>query len=57
MYLARGLHKGTQDLDADEFLNVYTVPLRDLVNDVMNGKISDAKTQVAILKAARILEI
>jgi len=57
MYLARGLHKGKQDLDADEFLNVYTVPLKNLVNDVMNGKISDAKTQVAILKAARILEI
>ena len=57
MYLARGLHKGKQDLDADEFLNVYTIPLKDLVNDVMSGRISDAKTQVCILKAARILNI
>lgn len=57
MYLARGLHKGKQDLDADEFLNVYTIPLKDLVDDVMSGKISDAKTQVAVLKAARILDI
>lgn len=57
MYLARGLHKGKQDLDADEFLNVYTIPLKDLVDDVMSGKISDAKTQVAVLKAARILSI
>ena len=57
MYLARGLHKGKQDLDTDEFLNVYTVPLKDLVDDVMDGKISDAKTQVCILKAARILGI
>ena len=57
MYLARGLHKGEQDLDADEFLNVCTVPLKDLVDDVMNGEISDAKTQVAILKAARILGV
>ena len=57
MYLARGLHKGKQDLDADEFLNVYTIPLKDLVDDVMSGKISDAKTQVAVLKAARILNI
>ena len=57
MYLARGLHKGERRLDADEFLDVYTVPLKDLVDDVMAGKISDAKTQVAILKAARILGI
>ena len=57
MYLARGLHKGKQDLDADEFLNVYTIPLKDLVDDVMSGKISDAKTQVSVLKAARILNI
>ena len=57
MYLARGLHKGAQDLDADEFLDVYTVPLKDLVREVMDGRISDAKTQVCILKAARILGI
>ena len=57
MYLARGLHKGEQDLDADEFLDVCTVPLKDLVQDVMDGKISDAKTQVCVLKAARILGI
>ena len=57
MYLARGLHKGEQDLDADEFLDVCTVPLKDLVQDVMDGKISDAKTQVCVLKAARILGV
>ena len=57
MYLARGLHKGERHLDADEFLDVYTVPLKDLVDDVMAGRISDAKTQVCILKAARILGI
>ncbi|MBO7663693.1 MAG: NUDIX hydrolase [Clostridia bacterium] len=55
MYLARGLHQGRQALDEDEFLDVYTVPLQDLVRDVMNGRISDAKTQVAVLKAARML--
>ena len=57
MYMARGLHKGEQDLDADEFLDVYAVPLADLVRDVMEGRISDAKTQVCVLKAARILGI
>ena len=57
MYLARGLHKGERHLDDDEFLDVYAIPLADLVADVMNGTISDAKTQVCILKAARILGI
>ena len=57
MYLASGLHKGERHLDEDEFLDVYSIPLADLVRDVMDGKISDAKTQVCILKAARILGI
>ena len=57
MYMARGLHKGERHLDADEFLDVYTIPLRELVDEVMAGKISDAKTQVCILKAARLLGI
>lgn len=57
MFLAQGLHKGEQDLDDDELLNVKKVPLSDLVDDVMAGKIPDSKTQVAILKAAKILGI
>ena len=57
MYLARSLHKGEQHLDEDEFLDVYAIPLPELVQDVMEGRISDAKTQVCILKAARILGI
>ena len=57
MFMARKLHRGERHLDADEFLDVFTVPLKDLVEDVMSGKISDAKTQTAVLKAARILGI
>ena len=57
MYMARGLHKGARDLDQDEFLDVYAVPLSELVEEVMAGRITDAKTQVAILKAARLLGI
>ncbi len=57
MYMARKLRKGDQHLDADEFLDVCTIPLKDLVEDVMAGRISDAKTQVCILKAARLLGI
>lgn len=56
MFLARGLHQGTQELDDDEFLNISAVPLESLIDDIMSGKISDGKTQTAILKAARYLD-
>ena len=51
LYLAKGLHQGKQKLDADEFLNVMEVPLEELVQDVLNGTITDGKTQAALLKA------
>ncbi len=57
MYMARKLRAGERHLDADEFLDVFTVPLSELVEDVMAGRISDAKTQTAVLKAARLLGV
>lgn len=57
MYLAQELHQGEQKLDNDEFLNVETVPLAELVRQVMDGEIVDIKTQAAILKTARLLGI
>lgn len=57
MYMARGLHFEKQSLDPDEFLDVEKIPLADAVQLVMDGKIRDGKTQIAILKAARILNI
>ncbi len=57
MYLARGLHYGTQQLDEDEFLEIETIPLTELKKMVMRGEIEDAKTQLAILKACTMLEI
>ena len=57
MYMARKLRRGERHLDEDEFLDVCTVPLTELVEDVMAGRISDAKTQTAVLKAARLLGI
>jgi len=57
MYMARKLRAGDRHLDADEFLDVFSVPLSELVEDVMAGRISDAKTQTCILKAARILGV
>ena len=55
MYLAQDLHQGAQELDPDEFLDVEKIPLEDLIEDVMAGRIPDAKTQTALLKVARIL--
>ena len=55
LYLARGLELGQRHLDEDEFLNFEAVPLVALVADVMEGRITDGKTQVAVLKAARML--
>lgn len=55
LYLAKSLHLGQRHLDEDEFLNFEAVPLTELVEDVMEGRITDGKTQVAVLKAARIL--
>ena len=50
MFLARGLSFGERELDEDEFLNVFRLPLRELVEKVLNGEIPDAKTQAAALR-------
>ena len=55
MYLATGLTFESQDLDDDEFLDVEKIRLEDAVEMIMNNELPDAKTQCAILKAARIL--
>ncbi len=56
MYLATGLTFEKQSLDADEFLDVVKVKFEDAVKMVMDGELPDAKTQCAILKAAKLLE-
>lgn len=55
MYLATGLTYKNAHPDEDEFLEVEKVPLSTLVKMVMDGEIQDSKTQVAILKAEKIL--
>lgn len=57
MYMARGLHFDKQSLDPDEFLDVEKIPLADAVQLVMDSRIRDGKTQIAILKTARLLNI
>ena len=56
MYLARGLIKGERDLDPDENINVFTLPLDKAADAVMQGEIPDAKTQLAVLKTAEYLK-
>ncbi|MBP1560284.1 MAG: NUDIX hydrolase [Oscillospiraceae bacterium] len=55
MYLATGLSFENQDLDDDEFLDVLKIKFEDVLKMIMDGEIPDAKTQCAVLKAARIL--
>ena len=55
MYLARGLSRKEQHLDEDEFLDVVTMPFGQLVEQVMDGTITDGKTVSATLKAKVLL--
>ena len=56
MYLARDLEFGSSHTDAGEFLDVLEVPLDEAVQMVMDGKIPDAKTQIALLKTKMIVD-
>lgn len=55
MYYAKGLTFSKQKLDEDEFLEVVKIPFDKAIEMIMNNEIPDAKTQVAILKTARLL--
>ena len=55
MYLARGLKQGACHPDEGEFLERIKVPFDQLVEQVMNNEISDAKTVAAVLKAKVLL--
>lgn len=55
IYYAKGLTKGEQKLDEDEFLDVKHFTLDELLKLVDQNEIKDAKTVVAILKLARFL--
>jgi ADP-ribose pyrophosphatase len=50
MYLAEGLTFGDVSPDEDEFLDVVRIPLKDMVDMILRGDITDAKTQAAVLK-------
>lgn len=56
MYAAKGLKKGAQDLDEDEFLDVSAVPFDEVVDMILENKIPDGKTQAAVLKVKALIE-
>ncbi len=56
LYLARGLRQVPRHPDEDEFLEVCSIPLDTLSEQVMKGEIKDAKTVTAILKTKMLLD-
>ncbi|MBO7196442.1 MAG: NUDIX hydrolase [Clostridia bacterium] len=56
VYMAEGISLGESHLDSGEFLDVEYYTLDELYGMVMSGEITDAKTQIAILKAREILK-
>lgn len=49
LYMATDLHFVGASPDDDEFINVDLVPVNELVDRVLDGKICDSKTMAAIL--------
>ena len=49
--LAKGLSFHSQNLDADEFLDVVKIPFDEALRMVLDNEIKDGKTQIAIMKA------
>jgi ADP-ribose pyrophosphatase len=56
MYIATDLYQGEKHPDEDEFLEIVRIPLSELVEDVLSGRIPDSKTQCAVLKADAYLK-
>lgn len=52
IYLATGLTPGPNNLEADEFLEVLTVPLAEALQMIERGEIDDAKTIIGLLLTA-----
>ncbi len=50
LFLARGLTQSEAHPDDDEFLRVETMPLKTLVDQILQDEIRDGKTQAAVLK-------
>ena len=49
LFIARGLQKGQQKLDAGEFLELLLIDLPEAIQMIRDGRITDAKTVTALL--------
>ena len=56
LYLGRKLTPCKAEPDEDEFLEVVKMPFAEALAQVLDGTITDGKTQVAILKAQLLLK-
>ena len=56
LYFCRIDHFDEQRLDEGEFLDVERIPLDQAVQMVLNGELPDAKTQIAVLKTALLIQ-
>lgn len=56
IYLATGLRSGRQELDPGEFLRVVPMPMVDVLDAIMEGRIKDSKTVVGLLKANEMMK-
>jgi ADP-ribose pyrophosphatase len=54
IYGAAGLTEGEAHADEDEFISSEKIPIKKLVDMVLNNEISDAKTVIGILLADKV---
>ena len=57
IYLASGLSRAPLPADVDEEIEVVKMPLKELAHMALDGRLMDAKSVVALLRAAAYLEI
>ena len=55
IFLARGLTAGERQLDEEEFLDVFSVPVTELMDLVRKGQITDVKTMIGAFWLDKIL--
>ena len=56
VFLASGLYSAPLQADQDEFIQVESIPVKDVYDMVSQGKINDGKTLAALLLARSELE-
>lgn len=56
LFLATDLTFTAQEMDEDEFLEVFRMPLADVTEEILKGNIPDGKTQAAVLRVAMMAE-